>query len=426
LIDVLSRYAIALLALISVATGTANARPGPASLYVTLINGDLAAMPTVINRDNVYSETRAGSLSVAVAGALPRVYVPEHGGDSVSVIDTVTMKVIDHYPAGSNPQHAVPSWDLKTIWITNNSDNHSDNGSMTPIDPKTGKRGQNIPVHDPYNLYFTADGKSAIVVNEAARRLDFRDPHTFDFQYTIQVRECAGINHADFSMSGTYAIFSCEFGGSIVKIDLINRNVAGTLKLSTPKDAAKTGVFPAAIDMSKHNHGKDMPTMERENMPQDIRMSPDGKVFYVADMMADGVFMINGENLTQIGFIPTGPGAHGFCVSRDATKLYVANRGSHAMPAGTPGGPGSVSTIDFATRKVIANWPIPGGGSPDMGNVTADGKQVWFSGRFDDTVYAFDTATGSVTKIPVGHEPHGLTVWPQPGRYSLGHTGNLR
>jgi hypothetical protein len=26
----------------------------------------------------------------------------------------------------------------------------------------------------------------------------------------------------------------------------------------------------------------------------------------------------------------------------------------------------------------------------------------------------------------VGHEPHGLTVWPQPGRYSLGHTGNMR
>ena len=61
-----------------------------------------------------------------------------------------------------------------------------------------------------------------------------------------------------------------------------------------------------------------------------------------------------------------------------------------------------------------------------MGNVSADGKTFWVSGRFDGVVYAFDTTTGAVKQIPVGREPHGLTVWPQPGRYSLGHTGNMR
>ena len=96
------------------------------------------------------------------------------------------------------------------------------------------------------------------------------------------------------------------------------------------------------------------------------------------------------------------------------------------MPAGTPHGPGSVTVIDFATQQIAANWPIPGGGSPDMGSVSLDGKQLWFSGRFDDDVYVFNTETGGVTKIKVGSEPHGLAVWPQPGRYSLGHTGNMR
>jgi hypothetical protein len=61
-----------------------------------------------------------------------------------------------------------------------------------------------------------------------------------------------------------------------------------------------------------------------------------------------------------------------------------------------------------------------------MGNVSADGQWLWLSGRFDDVVYRIATADGSVTQIAVGLEPHGLTVWPQPGRYSLGHTGNLR
>jgi DNA-binding beta-propeller fold protein YncE len=160
-------------------------------------------------------------------------------------------------------------------------------------------------------------------------------------------------------------------------------------------------------------------------MPQDVRASPDGKLFFVADMMADGVHVVDGESFKQVGFIATGIGTHGLYPSRDGKQLYVANRGSNKI-RGTPGGKGSVSVIDFATRAVIRTWPIPGGGSPDMGNVSADGKVLWLSGRFDNVVYAIDTSSGAVKTIKVGTEPHGLTVWPQPGRYSLGHTGNLR
>jgi YVTN family beta-propeller protein len=160
-------------------------------------------------------------------------------------------------------------------------------------------------------------------------------------------------------------------------------------------------------------------------MPQDIRVSPDGKVFFVADMMADGVYLVDGDEFKQVGYIPTGIGTHGLYPSRDGTKLYVVNRGSHDV-RGKRRGPGSISVLDFATREIVANWPIPRGGSPDMGNVSADGKFLWLSARYDNVVYAIDTTTGAVTTIPVGTEPHGLTVWPQPGRYSLGHTGNMR
>jgi len=142
-------------------------------------------------------------------------------------------------------------------------------------------------------------------------------------------------------------------------------------------------------------------------------------------MNADGVHVVDGASFTKVGFIPTGVGAHGLYPSRDGKQLYVANRGTNLI-RGKPGGKGSVSVIDFATRKVTVTWPIPGGGSPDMGNVSADGKHLWLSGRYDDVVYRFDTDSGAVDKVKVGREPHGLTVWPQPGRYSLGHTGNLR
>ena len=351
-------------------------------------------MPPVPDPTNLYSEIRSDKMSPAVAGALPRIYVPNRQGNDVTVIDPATMKVVDRFAVGINPQHVVPSWDLKTLWVTNNAEGRPD-GSLTPIDPTTGKPGKTIMVEDPYNMYFTPDGKSAIVVAEALKRLDFRDPHTMAMQYSIDVPQCRGINHADFSIDGRIAIFTCEFQGSLARIDLANRKVLGYLKLS------------------------------RGGMPQDIRSSPDGSLFFVADMKAGGVFVVDGATFTETAFIKTGIGTHGLYPSRDGTKLYVANRGtSHVF--GPPKGKGSVSVIDFATRQIVATWTIPGGGSPDMGNVSIDGKVLWLSGRFDNLVYAIDTTSGEVRSIRVGKEPHGLTVWPQPGRYSLGHTGNMR
>jgi YVTN family beta-propeller protein len=379
------------------APSPAAARPAvPATAQPAVPAGvaTVPGMPPVIDASNLYSETTPTHLSAAVRNALARVYVPHIQSNDVYVIDPATLKVVDRFRVGVNPQHVVPSWDMTTLWVANNAEGRKD-GSLIPIDPLTGKPGKAIPVDDPYNMYFTPDGKSAIIVAEAYKRLDFRDPKTMALQSSLEKPDCGGINHADFSIDGRYAIFTCEFTKSLAKIDFVERKVIGYLKLS------------------------------KGGMPQDVRISPDGKVFFVADMMADGVFVIDGETFKEIGFVPTGKGTHGLYPSRDGRKLYVANRGSNKIH-GPAHGKGSVSVIDFATRTVEVTWPIPGGGSPDMGNVSADGKQLWLSGRYDNVVYVFDTTTGAVQKIPVGKEPHGLAVWPQPGRYSLGHTGNTR
>jgi YVTN family beta-propeller protein len=376
------------IALLAYAHPVAAQAPSPASVAT------VPGMPAVVDPRNLYSEAGAGRIAAAAAGDLPRVYVPNVRSNDVYVIDPMTLAVVDKLKVGVNPQHVVPSWDLRTLWVANNAEGRKD-GSLTPIDPRTGKPGRPVPVDDPYNMYFSPDGRFAIVVAEAYKRLDFRDPQTMALQSSLPTPQCGGINHADFSIDGRYAIFTCEFNGGLAKIDMVERKVLGFLKLS------------------------------KGGMPQDIRVSPDGKLFFVADMMADGVFVIDGESFKEVDFVATGKGTHGLYPSRDGTKLYVANRGSNRIH-GPPSGKGSVSVVDFATRKIEANWPVPGGGSPDMGNVSADGRQLWLSGRYDNVVYVFDTTTGEVKKIAVGTEPHGLTVWPQPGRYSLGHTGNMR
>jgi len=400
------------------ASASAAAVAAPAG--VTTVPG----MPPVVDVRNLYSEVSAGKISPALRDDLERIYVPNLRSNDVYVVDPHAMKVVDRFKVGIGPQHIVPAWDMRTLWVTNNAEGRTD-GSLTPIDPRTGKPGKAVMVDDPYNMYFTPDGKSAIVVAEARKRLDFRDPQTMAEQYSIDVPGCPGINHADFSIDGRFAIFTCEFSGTIVKIDLANRKVGAYLKLQMPSTRFKEVAGPRVEPGKVWEPGETEICTVTKGMPQDIRSSPDGKRFYIADMHADGVHIIDGEAFKQVGFIPTGLGAHGLYPSRDGKHLYVANRGSHKIH-GPKKGNGGVAVIDFATEKVVARWGVPGGGSPDMGNISADGKYLWLAARYDDVIYRFDTGSGEVKQIKVGAEPHGLTVWPQPGRYSLGHTGNLR
>jgi len=370
--------------------------PMTGMLALAIACGDAREAGGTLGGVNIYAATGSNALAPEAARARPLVYVPNSRSRSVSVIDPAKHAVVWTIPTGKIPQHVVPSWDLRTLWILNNSGN-----SVKPIDPITGLDGPSIPVADPYNMYFTPDGTAAIVIAEAHARLDFRDPHTMTLQQSVPV-ECRGLDHMEFTADGKFAIATCEFSGELVKIDLAARKVVGYLGL----DGARGP--------------------QHEAMPQDIRSSPNGRVFYVADMTADGVWAIDPIAFRLIGFTPTGRGTHGLIPSRDGTRLYVTNRGWHTVLGGVRG-PGSVTVLDPTNGRVVATWPIPDGGSPDMGDVTADGRELWVSGRYDREVYVIDTRTGQLThRIPVGVEPHGLCVWPQPGRYSLGHTGNMR
>jgi DNA-binding beta-propeller fold protein YncE len=166
----------------------------------------VVGMPTLIHPKNLYSEISAGHLSPAVDGALERVYVPEVRANKVDVIDPASFKVVDQFRAGPKPQHVIPSWDLRTLWVAGSGRRHAP-GSLTPIDPFTGKPGTTIHVPDAYNMYFTPNGESAIVVAEGFKRLEFRNPQTMALKSVLSVPQCRGINHADFSIDGRYAIF---------------------------------------------------------------------------------------------------------------------------------------------------------------------------------------------------------------------------
>jgi DNA-binding beta-propeller fold protein YncE len=331
---------------------------------------------------DVYAHDRAGMLSPQVRNDPALVYVPNSMSNTVDVISQRTMRVVASFPTGALPQHVTPSWDLKTLYVDNDLGN-----TLTPINPRTGRPGTPIPVEDPYNLYFTPDGRFAIVVAERLQRLDFRRPGSMALVHSLSVPVCRGVDHMDFSPGGRYAFASCEFSGRMIEVDLRTQRLMRVLVL---------------------NNG--------DSSPQDVKLSPDGRTLYVADQLAGGVWELNPSRFRVIGFLHTGAGAHGLYPSRDGRYMYVSNRQA-----------GTISVVSFRTRRVVKTWQLPLPASPDMGGVSADGSTLWLSGRYNAVVYAIDTRTGHLrAAIPVGSGPHGLCVWPQPGRYSLGHTGIMR
>ena len=387
-------------------TGVTASATGSPSATPTNAPSEASPTPTPAAALNVYAGATADKLSETVKGHRPLVYVPNTISNSVQVIDPTTYQVIDSFPTGREPHHVVPGWDLTTLYV-----NDTQGNDLIPIDPVTGKPGAKIPVVDPYNLYFSPDGKFGLVMAERFNRIDVVDPHTFAVDHSLPV-PCAGVNHADTDKDRGFFVASCEFSGHLIVFDAhatkvlkeIDLNGHDTPGATSPQEAYHSGGAKANLRKGA------------SAMPQDVRLSPNGKYFLAADMLRNGVWVIDAASLEFTKFIQTGKGAHSIYPSRDAKRLFVANRDE-----------GTISVLDSESLDILAKWTIPGGGSPDMGGVTADGKELWLSGRYHAEVYVYDTETGGLKhRIKTQAGSHGLLVWPQPGTFSLGHTGNMR
>jgi YVTN family beta-propeller protein len=350
-------------------TGPARVLPAP----------DVQAGSLPVTAVNVYANMMSGVVPCPLCKLPPRVYVPNSGNGTVDVINPLTFKVIDHFAVGSIPHHIAPAWDMSALYVDNEG-----SSSLTKIDIHTGKPSGTISIPFPYNLYFTPDGAKAIDVVERLQRIEFRDPHHGWRLLGSVAIPWAGADHLDFSADGSYLMISTEYTGMLAKVDVVHMKLVGAVHVG--------------------------------GLPIDVKLSPDGTVFYVSNQGRMGVSVVDPIAMKEIKFIPTGRGAHGFQVSRDTKSLYVSNRLE-----------GSFSVIDFATRKVVAKWYIPGGGSPDMLQLNPAGTQLWASGRYNATVYVMSTVTGKLlAKIAVGPEDHGLTYFPNVGLHSLGHNGVYR
>jgi YVTN family beta-propeller protein len=328
---------------------------------------------------NVYAAITDPTLNPAVAGDPQYLYVPNGIPGTIEVIDPTTYRIVRTIRLGYRtfPEHVTPSWDMRWLYVDTSAASE-----LAQIDPRTGKLVRIIRgVEHPYNLYFSPNGRYAIDVAEYYDQLRFHDPHSWKLIKALPL-PCNGPDHLDFSADGSYLMIGCEFDGNVIKVSLKTLAVVGKMNIT--------------------------------GLPVDVKLSPDGKAFYVANQGTGGVYVIDPARMKVVRFIRTGRGAHGMAISRDTKDLYLTNRLA-----------GTISVIDFSQRRLVHTWFV--GGSPDMVQVSTDGSIIWVSNRYGTTVEAISSADGHVIKrIEVGRDPHGLALFPQPGRFSLGHNGVFR
>jgi DNA-binding beta-propeller fold protein YncE len=372
MLDGLPRRALAVTACSIALSACAAPSPLRSSPAPVLGFGGAAPYVSIAPPSRPTTPASPNDLSPAARGVPPRVYVADALGAMVHVIDPRTYRVVGRVRVGRRPLFVIPSWDLTTLWV-------NDRHGLVPIDPRTGRRGRAKPVGAAADLLFPPNGRHAIVMAGRPRRIDVREPHTMRLRRSIPL-PCRRPTGADFTADGSSLVAACAASGRVIRVDLHSAKVAQIRRLSAPAQ------------------------------PKDVKLSPGGTLFYVSDSARGGVWTVDAHRLRPTAFIPTGAGAHGLIPGRDV--LYVTNRAE-----------GTVSVIDLAARRVVRRWHLPGDSSPGLGNVSADGSVLWLSDRRHSVVYAVSTTTGRLIRtIAVGRGPHGVCVFPQPGRHSLGHT----
>ena len=113
--------------------------------------------------------------------------------------------------------------------------------------------------------------------------------------------------------------------------------------------------------------------------------------------------MLDARTLKVQRFLRTGMGTHSIYPDRTATRLFVANRDG-----------GTVTVLDASTLRTLHTWRLPGGGSPDMGGVSADGRTLWLSGRYNSVVYVLDTSDRQAAEADPRRQRTARTVRVAP------------
>jgi YVTN family beta-propeller protein len=286
-----------------------------------------------------------------------RVIVLNSGDGTVSIIDRATRKVVDSYPVGKEPHHLMSTLKDDELVVANAASN-----DLVFLNPLTGEVKRRLPrITDPYQLGFSPDGKWFVSVSLRLDRVDIYAMPDYTLKARIPVAKTP--SHVAFSNDSRFAYITMQDSNELVALDL------GAQKEAWRMSIGKT--------------------------PAGIWMSPQGLLF-IGIMGQDFVQVIDPAKRETVKKILTGRGAHNVFPMGDGTRVLVSNRVD-----------GTITPVDYKT--MTPGKPIKVGRGVDCMEVSADGKEVWATVRWEAKVAVIDmTGAKPIEYIPVGRSPHGI------------------
>jgi YVTN family beta-propeller protein len=318
-------------------------------------------------------------VALPVVAGTSRIYVTNSAGDSVTVVDPVTNKVVQVISGIEVPHGVNFSRDGKLVYITNEADSVLD-----VVDQKSGAIINKIHLSGhPNNIAVTEDGRDVLVcIASAPGALDVVDTASMEVVKTIPVK--GPLHNVYVTPDGKYAFAGSVVAKRLTVFDLKTLEPAWDMTFDggvrpmtfdTNADGSTRRIYVqlsnfhgfVVVDFAKHQEvsrvmlpeGKYGEEEWRLGTPSHgIAVAPDGKTLWINSILANAIFEYSLPDLKLVGHaaLPevkrqgkasSGAVPEWITFTPDNKTVYVSNSAAR-----------SLSAIDTQTLKEIATIPV--------------------------------------------------------------------
>jgi YVTN family beta-propeller protein len=294
------------------------------------------------------------------AQAQPYAYVANLGADSVSVIDTLTNRVVATVAVGAQPDGVAASPDGHRVYVANFAAN-----TVAIMDTATDTVTGNVPVgNGPVGLAASADGSRLYVANRGDNTVSVVDTASDAVVTVVPVG------------AGPDAVAVTPDGGTLYVTNSYS-HTPGVVSVIDTTAAAVT----ATVTVLRN--------------PNRVAISPDGRTAYVTNFRSWNVAVIDVATRAVSALIRIFGRPSGVVLSPDGAFAYVVTLA------------GLVQVLDTGANAVVSSIGV---GARPFGAAALD--TIGYVANFDsDTVSIVDLVKReTIASLPVGHQPFAVAI----------------